>query len=115
MENVKQIESAVNISTTVTKILAIARWTEKGLNIEERLKVMPDEVRETVKLYLTGAIEQWYVKSDMSGVVFVMNITTVEQAHQLLEQLPLGIADMMVFDFIPLGPITPLRFLLPNE
>jgi len=109
------VQGAVNVSTPATKMLAIGRWTEKGLNIADRLKVMPKEVQETVKLYLTGAIEQWYVKPDMSGVVFIMNSTSAEQAHTLLEDLPLGIAQMMVFDLIPLGPITPLRFLLPQE
>jgi hypothetical protein len=73
------------------------------------------EVPATVNLYLTGAIEQWYIKPDLSGVVFIMNVTDPAEAHRLLEELPLGVAGMMEFDFIPLGPISPLRFLLKNE
>ncbi|MBV8389587.1 MAG: hypothetical protein JO080_07305 [Mucilaginibacter sp.] len=115
METLKPQGGAVDVSTPATKILAIGHWTETGLNLQERKKVMPNEVKETVKLYLTGAIEQWYIKPDISGVVFIMNVTTREKAHELLETLPLGIAKMMVFDLIPLGPITPLRFLLPQQ
>jgi len=71
-------------------------------------------VPATVRIYLTGKIEQWYVKPDISGVVFIMNVTSPDEANHLLETLPLGQAGMMKFEFIPLGPITPLRFLL-NE
>jgi hypothetical protein len=105
----------VDLSTPTTKILAIGHWTEKGSIKNDRLPVMIKEVPATVNLYLTGAIEQWYVKPDLSGVVFIMNVTTPAEANQLLEKLPLGVAKMMAFDFIPLGPITPLRFLLKNE
>lgn len=101
-----------DLATPVTKILAIGRWTEKGLDRAARFPIMVKEVPATVKLYLTGAIEQWYIKPDMSGVVFMMNVNSAEAAHALLEKLPLGVAGMMAFDFIPLGPITPLRFLL---
>jgi hypothetical protein len=101
----------VDLSTATTKILAIGRWTEKAKNLNDRIPVMTKEVPATVNLYLTGAIEQWYIKPDISGVVFIMNVTTPKAAHELLEKLPLGVAQMMEFDFVELGPITPLRFL----
>jgi hypothetical protein len=96
-------------------MLAIGRWVGKGLNRAERYPVMLKEVPATVKLYLTGAIEQWYIKPDSSGVVFIMNVQSADEANALLEKLPLGVAAMMAFDFIPLGPITPLRFLLQQD
>jgi hypothetical protein len=109
------VEGLVDLKTPTTKILAIGSWTEKGLIKSDRLPVMIREVPATVNLYLTGAIEQWYIKPDISGVVFIMNVTDPTEAHRLLEKLPLGVAGMMKFDFIPLGPISPLRFLLKNE
>jgi hypothetical protein len=109
------MEGFIDLSTPTTKILAIGSWTPKGLIKSDRLPVMIKEVPATVNLYLTGAIEQWYIKPDLSGVVFVMNVTDPAEAHRLLEKLPLGVADMMAFDFIPLGPISPLRFLFKNE
>ena len=105
----------VDLSTPITKILAIGRWTAKGMVLSDRLPIMVKEVPATVRIYLTGKIEQWYVKPDLSGVVFIMNVTSPEEANELLEKLPLGIAGMMEFDFTPLGPISPLRFLLKDE
>ena len=104
-----------DLTAPATKILAIGNWTEKGLDRAARFPVMVKEVPATVILYLTGAIEQWYLKPDLSGVVFVMNVNSVVAAHELLDKLPLGVAGMMAFEFIALGPITPLRFLLPQE
>jgi hypothetical protein len=104
-----------DLTAPVTKMLAIGSWTEKGRDKATRFPVMVKEVPATVRLYLTGAIEQWYVKPDISGVVFIMNVHSAEEAHTLLEKLPSGVAGMMAFDFIPLGPITPLRFLLLQE
>lgn len=108
---VKYTKMPVDLSTKTTKILAIGRWTAKAKDLNDRVPVMIKEVPATVSLYLTGAIEAWYVKPDISGVVFIMNVTTPEAANELLEKLPLGVAQMMEFDFIELGPITPLRFL----
>ena len=113
-KNVMQNEQ-VDLAIPTTKMLAIGRWTEKGMIVSDRLPIMSKEVPATVRLYLTGKIEMWYVKPDLSGVVFIMNVTTIEEAHKLLEKLPLGQAEMMAFDFIPLGPISPLRLLLNDD
>lgn len=115
METNPNMAGPFDLGTPITKILAIGHWTEKGKDRAVRFPVMVEEVPATVKLYLTGAIEQWYIKPDISGVVFIMNVTSAAAAHALLEKLPLGIAGMMAFEFIPLGPITPLRFLLPQD
>ena len=72
----------------------------------------PAEVRETVKLYLAGKIDQWYVRQDGAGVVFLLNTDSVTEAKAELEALPLGQAKMMSFELIPLGPLNPLRLLL---
>jgi hypothetical protein len=65
-----------------------------------------------VKLYLGGKIDQWYVRQDKPGVVFLLNVTTVAEAHALLESLPLGVQKLMEFDLVPLGPLTPLSLLV---
>ncbi|QXQ05930.1 hypothetical protein KX816_17255 [Sphingosinicellaceae bacterium] len=95
----------------VTKVLAIGTWTAKATP-ETRPPVMPFEARDTLRLMLTGKIEQWFAKSDGSGAVFLMNVTTVAEAHALLEALPLGQRQMMTFELIPVGPLWPLGLLL---
>jgi hypothetical protein len=96
-----------------TKILAVGHIVA-GANADpkNRLAIMPSEVRETVKLYLAGKIDSWYVRKDQPGVVFLMNVGTVKEAHELLEALPLGKAGLMEFDLIPIGPLSPLQYLL---
>jgi hypothetical protein len=93
-----------------TRILAIGRLTSKSTPGAIGA-VLPQEVRDTVKLYLGGKIEQWYVRKDQASVVFILNMTDVNEARRTLEQLPLGRADLMEFDLIPLGPLAPLAAL----
>jgi hypothetical protein len=57
--------------------------------------VLPEEVPETVDLYLDGKIEQWYSLKRKSGVAFTINVTDPAVAHEVFEKLPLGEADMM--------------------
>ncbi|WP_343616658.1 hypothetical protein [Novosphingobium sp.] len=94
-----------------TKILAIGSLTAP--RDTPRLRAtMPEEVRKTVELYLGGKIDQWYVKQDGTGVVFILNVTSPQEAQALLEALPLGREKLMHFELTPLGPLNPLRMLL---
>ena len=95
-----------------TKILAIGSMTSADA-APAATKLMSQEVPATVRLYLAGKIDSWYVRKDTRGVVFLMNVSTVEEAHDLLEKLPLGVAGLMKFDLIPIGPLSPLNYLLP--
>jgi hypothetical protein len=99
-------------SAPTVKVLAMGRLTPAAMVPGAMKPVMPSEVRETVKLYLGGKIDSWYSRQDKPGVVFLMNVSTVEEAHALLEQLPLGVQKLMEFDLIPLGPLTPLSLLV---
>jgi hypothetical protein len=101
-------------SVPTTKILAIGTLTAP-LTPEQRSSIMPREVSYTLRLYLSGKIDQLYFRQDGKGVVFLLNVTSVEEAHSLLEQLPLGQAKLMEFELIPLGPLSPLRLLLPQD
>ena len=75
-------------------------------------KVMPDEVRETVKVYLDGKIQQWYARGDGRGVIFILNATTVADAKAVMESLPLSKAGFVNLEYTALGPLTPLRALI---
>ena len=94
-----------------TKILAIGRPTAAGTP-EAIAKVRPQEVRATVRLHLSGAIEQWWFQIDNRAPVFVLNTADTAKAHELLEELPLEKAGLMEFDLIRLGPLRPLAVLL---
>jgi hypothetical protein len=94
----------------VTRLLALGRWTEKA-SPEKRGPVMPFEARDRMALYLSGKIDQWFAHSDGEGAVFLLNETDPAKALELLEALPLGKAEMMVFELIPIGPLWPLGLL----
>jgi hypothetical protein len=94
-----------------TKILAISHPTSTVLTPEQRAAIMPHEVRDTVAAYLAGKIDQWYFQTNGRGVVFIVNASTPEEAKAILEKFPLGQAGAMAFDYIPLGPLSPLRIL----
>jgi hypothetical protein len=98
-------------SVPTTKILAISHSMGAPMTAEQRATIMPHEVRDTVAAYLSGKIDQWYVQNNGKGVVFIVNASTPEEAKAILEKFPLGQAGLMGFDYIPLGPLSPLRFL----
>jgi hypothetical protein len=91
-----------------TKILAIGTIVP-GTDPAALQEILPSEVRETVLLYLDGKIDQWYSQQTKRGVVFVLNMTDVAAAHEMLEKLPLGVHHMMTFELLPLAPLNPLR------
>jgi hypothetical protein len=98
-------------SAPTTRILAIGRVTPKFTPAALRT-VLPEEVRDTVKLYLQGRISDWYARNDRPGVVFILNTADPKEAQQLLATLPLDREGLMEFDLIPIGPLAPLGLLL---
>jgi len=79
------------------------------------MKIMPAEIRATVPLYLDGKIQQWYMRGDGRGVIFIMNCKDVEEARALIESLPLSQANLVDGQFIPVGPLLPLGLLLRDS
>ena len=94
--------------TPTTRILAIGTINQ-GVDPAAARAILPTEVRETVKLYLDGKIDQWYSLQGRSGVAFILNVTDPVTAREMLEELPLGQAHLMTFELIPLAPLSPLR------
>ncbi|MFJ5295593.1 hypothetical protein ACIQAL_03560 [Pseudomonas sp. NPDC088368] len=100
-------------SVPTTKIIAIGTVTP-GSTQEAISKVLPQEVRETVQLHLDGKIEQWNVRNDKLGVVFVLNMTDVNEARAIFAKMPLDRAGLISFEFIPVGPLSPLSLLIKS-
>jgi hypothetical protein len=99
---------SANPPTPTTHILAIGT-INPGVDPAAARAILPTEVRETVKLYLDGKIDQWFSLQGRPGVVFILNVTDPAAAHEMLEKLPLGQAHLMSFELMPLGPLNPLR------
>ena len=97
-----------------TKVLAIGQFTTPPTP-EQIREFFPKEVPATLRLYLAGKIDQWWIRQTQTGAVFLMNVTSVEEARALMEKLPLGQAGLMKHEFIELGPLTPLHLLLSDD
>ena len=82
---------------------------------ERVMKVMPDEIRATVRLYLDGKIRQWYSRADGKGVVFILDCKGVDEARSVMEALPLAKEQLVNLEFTALTPLTPLRLLLDGQ
>jgi len=95
--------------TTEVMVILTAR---QGVSREQIMKIMPAELRATVRLYLDGKIRQWYSRADGRGVVFFLDAETVEQAHAMVDTMPLSTEALMDHEYIPVGPLMPLASLI---
>jgi hypothetical protein len=94
-----------------TEVLVI-QTVKQGVTAQQIMAIMPSEIRATVKLYFEGKIRQWYSRGDGRGVVFLVDAKTVDEARALMETLPLAKEQLMDHDYLPVGPLMPLRALL---
>jgi hypothetical protein len=81
---------------------------------EQRAQVLPKEVPATLQLYLDGKIDQFWVRQDQPGVIFLMN-GSVEEAKATLDKLPLTEGGFMTFALTPVGPLAPLGMLIQGK
>jgi len=103
------VPSAAIPETTEVIVIQTPR---QGVTPQQVMAVIPAEVRATVKLYLDGKIRQWYSRGDGKGVIFVVDAKTEEEARALMETLPLAKEQLMDHEYIPVGPLMPLRALI---
>jgi hypothetical protein len=93
----------------------IASLTVKaGVTREQVMAVMSTEIRQTVQLYLSGKIRQWYSRGDGRGAIFVLDCKDVSEAEAIMEDLPLARQNLMDHEYVAVGPLLPLRLLVAN-
>ena len=95
-----------------TEVLVILT-PKAGVTPQQIMAVIPEEIQATVKLYFDGKIRQWYSRGDGKGVVFIVDAKTEDEARALMESLPLARKGLMDHEYIPVGPLMPLRALNP--
>jgi hypothetical protein len=96
------------------KVLAIGNIV-KPVTPEQRGQIMPREVPATLKLYLDSKIEQFWYRADKPGVVFLMNVESVEEAKAATGALPLVAEGFAEYELMPLGPLAPLGMLIQGK
>jgi hypothetical protein len=95
--------------TTEVMVILTAR---QGVTRQQIMDIMPAEIRATVQLYLEGKIRQWYSRGDGRGVVFLIDAKTVEEAHAVIDTMPLSKENLVDHEYIPVGPLVPLMALI---
>ena len=95
----------------VSEVMVIMT-AKQGVIPQQIMSVMPDEIRATVKLYLDGKIRQWYSKGDGKGVIILIDAKTVDEAHAIIDAMPLSKENLVDHEYIPVGPLMPLAALI---
>jgi len=101
-------------SPKTTEVMVILT-AKQGVTRPQIMKIMPAEIRATVKLYLDGKIRQWYSKGNGRGVVFFLDVKTVAEAEAIIDNMPLSKENLMDHEYIPVGPLLPLTFLIADQ
>jgi len=91
-------------TTDVMVILTV----KEGVTRQQIMTIMPAEIRATVKLYLDGKIRQWYSRGDGRGAIFLIDVKTVEDAHAVVDAMPLSKEHLVDHEYIAVGPLMPL-------
>ncbi|HEX8894328.1 MAG TPA: hypothetical protein VF783_13440 [Terriglobales bacterium] len=103
-----------SVAIPKTTAVLVIQTPKKGVTPDQIMAVIPAEIRATVKLYLDGKIREWYSRGDGKGVVFLVEAKTEGEARAIMETLPLAKEQLMDDQYIPVGPLMPLRALNPG-
>ena len=112
-----QAPGAPGVALPKTTEVMVIQTAKQGVTRQQIMNVMPAEIRATVKLYLDGKIRQWYSRGDNRGVVLFLDVNTVDEAHAVMDTLPLSKENLMDHEYIPVGPLLALAGLIkePNR
>ena len=103
-----------SIAIPKTTEVIVIETPRQGVTPQQVMAVIPEEIKATVKLYLDGKIRQWYSRGDGKGVVFVVDAKTEDEARAIVETLPLAKEHLIDHQYVPVGPLMPLRALNPG-
>ena len=101
-----------SVAIPATTAVLVIETAKQGVLPQQIMAIIPAEIRATVQLYLDGKIREWYSRGDGKGVVFLVDAKSEDEARALMETLPLAKEHLMDHEYIPVGPLMPLRALL---
>jgi len=86
-----------------------------GVTLEKIHPYLREEAAAAWKHYTDGMVREIYFRLDHPGAVMVLECESVEEARKMTDELPLVRADLIRFEFIPLGPFLPFAELFGYE
>ncbi len=75
-------------------------------NIKPHLEA---EIKYAWNLYKKGIVREIHYRDDRPDAVLVLECANVQEAKQIISKLPLVEANLIEFEFIPVGPFTPFE------
>ena len=102
------------VAIAKTTAVLVILTPRQGVTPQQIMAVIPEEIQATVRLYLDGKIREWYSRGDGKGVIFLVDAKTEDEARTLMETLPLAKQHLMDHEYIPVGPMMPLKALNPG-
>ena len=105
---------APTVAIPKTTAVLVILTPRQGVTPQQIMAVIPEEIQATVRLYLDGKIREWYSRGDGKGVIFLVDAKTEDEARTLMETLPLAKQHLMDHEYIPVGPLMPLKALNPG-
>ena len=106
------VSGVPGIAIPKTTAVLVIETPRQGVTAQQIMAAIPEEIRATVKLYLDGKIREWYSRGDGRGVVFLVEAKTEDEARAVMETLPLAKEHLIDHQYIPVGPLMPLRALI---
>jgi hypothetical protein len=107
-----QASGLPSVAIPKTTAVLVIQTPRQGVTFQQVMVVIPAEIRATVNLYLDGKIREWYSRGDGKGVVFLVDVKTEDEARAIMETLPLAKEHLMDTEYIPVGPLMPLKALM---
>lgn len=107
-----QAQAQAQAPSPATTGVMVILTVKAGITREQIMAVMPDEVRQTVQLYLSGKVREWYSRSDGRGAVFLLDAKDDAEAHAIMNALPLARQELVDHEYVAVGPLMPLRLLM---
>jgi hypothetical protein len=101
-----------SVAIPKTTAVLVIETPKQGVTPQQIMAIIPAEIRATVQLYLDGKILEWYSRGDGKGVIFLVDAKSEDEARALMETLPLAKEHRMDHEYIPVGPLMPLRALM---
>ena len=102
-----------SIAIPKTTAVLVIQTPKQGVTPKQVMAVIPEEIQATVRLYFDGKIREWYSRGNGKGVIFLVDAKTEDEARALMETLPLAKQQLMDSEYIPVGPLMPLKALNP--
>ncbi|NVO12313.1 MAG: superoxide dismutase [Bacteroidales bacterium] len=90
------------------KIFAIDKLLQ-GASLEKIQPFLKDEARHAWKLHKEGYLRELNFRTDRPGVIVVMEVDSIEQAREIMSELPLVREKLIDFEYIPVGAFLPFE------